>query len=307
LLKKEIKMPFVYVFHQGERDNGQLWFSVGTPSTNVWEQDANFGEQVQLSASPSAVVYNGQLCVFYRQGGDGSFPVVTYWDQGYWYENRSFSNALISESPSAVVYNGLLYVFHQGYGPAPGSVFTGDEQLWYTVSEGGPGANWVPDQQVMNVGMWGSPSAVVYNGLLYVFHQGYHANGELWFSYFDGDTWSADTQIHNLGMSGSPSAVVWRGGITVFHQGYGNNGQLWYTYSPDGSDWGTTQTDAQVLGVGMSGSPSAVVYNGVLCVFYQGYGEDGQLWYSTYDGTTWGQTPVSNVGMSSSPGAVVFS
>jgi hypothetical protein len=56
--------------------------------------------------------------------------------------------------------------------------------------------------------------------------------------------------------------------IAVFHQGYGEDGWLWSMCTPDGTNW--TQ-DAQVEsvdptngfvtgGVGMSGSPSAVVY-----------------------------------------------
>jgi hypothetical protein len=55
----------------------------------------------------------------------------------------------------------------------------------------------------------------------------------------------------------APSAVAWVGGITVFHQGSDYNGTLWYAYSPDGASWGG---DTQVLNVGMSISPSCVVY-----------------------------------------------
>ena len=110
---------------------------------------------------------------------------------------------------------------------------------------------------VQNLGMSGSPSAVVYNGKLYVFHQGIDNNGQLWYSAFDGASWSTDQQIQPLGMSASPSAVLWAGGITVFHQGYGNNGQLWYTYSPDGTHWGE---DTLVQNVGMTDAPSALVF-----------------------------------------------
>jgi hypothetical protein len=55
----------------------------------------------------------------------------------------------------------------------------------------------------------------------------------------------------------------------------------------------------------MSGSPSAVLGAGGVSVFHQGGGDDGQLWYSYFDGTNWGEdTPVSNLGMSGSPGCV---
>ena len=55
----------------------------------------------------------------------------------------------------------------------------------------------------------------------------------------------------------------------------------------------------------MSESPSAVL-DGALYVFHQGSGEDGQLWYNTFDGQTWlGDRQVQNTGMSASPFAVV--
>ena len=88
-----------------------------------------------------------------------------------------------------------------------------------------------------NLGISESPSAVVYNGNLYVFHQGFGDNGQLWYSVFDGSNWAPDTLVQNVNMSGSPSAVLWAGGITVFHQVSDSNEQLWYTYSGDGTNW----------------------------------------------------------------------
>ena len=90
---------------------------------------------------------------------------------------------------------------------------------------------------------------------LYVFHQGFGSNGQLWYSSFDGANWAPDTQVPILGMSSLPSAVSWAGGITVFHQGSDNNEQLWYTYSGDGTNWGG---DTLVQNLGISGSPGSV-------------------------------------------------
>jgi hypothetical protein len=65
-----------------------------------------------------------------------------------------------------------------------------------------------------------SPSAVVYNGLLYVFHQGFGGNGQLWYTYSaDGADWDPDTLISGRFISGSPSAVVYNGVLYVFYQG----------------------------------------------------------------------------------------
>ena len=97
------------------------------------------------------------------------------------------------------------------------------------------------------------------------------------------------------------SAVAWAGG-TVFYSGYaaaGPTGSLWYVYSPDGMNWGQ---DTLVQNVGLSYGPSALVYNGALYVFHQGYNGNGQLWYSVFDGADWASdTLVTTVGMAAHP------
>jgi hypothetical protein len=243
------------------------------------------------------------LYVFHQGiGGDGIHLWYSVFDGISWApDTLVLDGALdLSDPPSAVAWADGISVLHQGWNrqgrpPGPGG------QLWYTYSL--DGTNWAPDVQVPNLGMSGSPSAVVVeNGNLYVFHQGSNEDGQLWYTYFDGTNWAPDTPVWNLGMSSSPSAVAWAGGISVFHQGSDN--KLWYTYSRDGINW---DPDTLVPNVNMSGSPSAVVYNGLLYVFYQGgSGYAGQLWYAVYDGTNWGQNIVHHVGMSGSPSAVAW-
>lgn len=41
------------------------------------------------------------------------------------------------------------------------------------------------------------------------------------------------------------------------------------------------------MNVGMSFSPSAVVWRNMIHVFHQGYQENQQLWYSYHDGQNW--------------------
>ena len=103
--------------------------------------------------------------------------------------------------------------------------------------------------------MSASPSAVVVNGLLYVFHQGSGDDGQLWYNTsFDGQTWVGDQQVPGTGMSEGPSAVL-DGVLYVFHQGSGEDGQLWYN-TFDGETW---LGDRQVQNTGMSAGPSAVL------------------------------------------------
>ena len=280
----------IAVFHQGVGNNGQLWYTYSDGTR--WGPDTH-APNIGMSGSPSAVVYNGLLYVFHQGANNDGQLWYSYYDGRNWSGETQVHNLGMSGSPSAVLWAGGITVFHQGA--------NNNGQLWYTFSPDGKswGTTQTDTQYPGSLGMSGSPSAVVYNGLLYVFHQGGHDNGQLWYSYYDGTNWSADTQVHNLGMSGSPSAVLWAGGITVFHQGFHDNGELWYTFSPDGKSWGTTQTDAQYPGsLGMSGSPTAVVYNGVLFIFHQGGHDSGELSYTAFDGTNWGpDTYLRNLGV----------
>jgi hypothetical protein len=55
----------------------------------------------------------------------------------------------------------------------------------------------------------------------------------------------------------------------------------------------------------MSAGPAAAVFNNLLYVFHQGFGDNGQLWYNTWNGSKWvGDQQVANVGMSAGPAAI---
>ena len=156
-----------------------------------------------------------------------------------------------------------LYVFHHGFGM--------NGELWYSVFDL-DSSTWSPDRQVPNVGLTGSPSAVVYPGRgIYVFHQGLTnysgpfdnkamvPDGQLWYSFFDGTNWAPDTLVPNVGISEEPSAVVFPGGgMSVFHRGDDVRGTLWYSFF-DGTN-STWQPDTFVPNVGISYGPSAVIF-----------------------------------------------
>jgi hypothetical protein len=181
---------------------------------------------------------------------------------------------------------------------------------WAHVCSSAPSSEvtWSGYQQVLNTGMSSGPSAAVFSGQLYVFHQGKGNNGQLWYNVLaaDGKTWSGDKQVPSTGISSSPSAAVFNNQLYVFHQGKGNSGQLWYNIlSPDGITW---IGDQQVPNTGISSSPSAAVFQGQIYVFHQGKGNNGQLWYNvlSHEGISWaGDKQVPSTGISSGPSAVV--
>jgi hypothetical protein len=179
----------------------------------------------------------------------------------------------------------MLYVFFQGQ---QGSSDEG--QMFYQRFDGN---SWYGIQHVapsgQPVAMSYAPSPVVWNnGLLQVFHQGFAQDGQLWATWTkDGVNWSPESQpIPNVGMSFSPATVVFNNKLYVFHPGYAQSGELWYTVA-DGTSW--TQ-DQMIIGgdkgftgcgPGISQSPSAVVWNNVIYVFFQngeGGGGSSEFW-----------------------------
>jgi hypothetical protein len=182
----------------------------------------------------------------------------------------------------------VIAVFHQGQQQ--------DGHLWESYFNG---TIWEPDGQLQNVGMINSPSAVVYDGGLYVFHQGVDiqtsikqlGDNIMWYSYFDGTSWYPDAPIDGAAISSSPSALWFTAGpsdsgLYVFHDGVTGNpvgaipplisdGGLWYSFfngtSVNSTDWvpiGSGNFRSQNVGpiapqfpnLGMSESPSAIAY-----------------------------------------------
>jgi hypothetical protein len=280
----------VTVFHQGWNSDvgpdGNIWYTY-SPDGTQWGGDTPLpAAQQGIFGSPSPVVYNGLLYVFYQFGtppaGDPGFPdpgtgvpppearvrqasvagpptlyyalTYSYFDGSNWYGPYQIPNAgkgvggLVG---SAVNWMGGITVFYQGVDSNSNS----DGSLWYVYSP--DGVNWGAGTPVQNVGISGCPSAFVYGNHLCVFHQGLSNNGQLWYTVFDGNSWTPDTPVTTLQLSGSPSAMQYGEGIAVFHQGGGNDGTLRWVYSPDGSP-GNWSGDMLVQNVGLANSPSAL-------------------------------------------------
>jgi hypothetical protein len=57
----------------------------------------------------------------------------------------------------------------------------------------------------------------------------------------------------------------------------------------------------------MSASPAVINYNGKLYCFHQGAGNNGELWYSVFDGTNWApDTHVPDLTIGASPAVVNY-
>ncbi|WP_368566210.1 hypothetical protein [Pseudoxanthomonas sp. UTMC 1351] len=219
-------------------------------------------------------------------------------------------------SPSLALLNNEVYLFYQGAGSQAG-------QLWYTQSSMlayGEGSTPVA---IKGVAMSESPSAVVFDGDLYVFFQGANDNGQLWYVCLSGTsgTWSAPVQVVPTGedatselLSGTPSACLYTPAsgssqLFVAYAGAGTSGSWQLTYCLLGTDGAWAQ--AIVPDVLIADSPTAYAVTaeaydntdtgspaGRLNIFFQPASSPGGLYYCVYNGSTWspvGTTPITTL------------
>lgn len=192
-----------------------------------------------------------------------------------------------------------LFCLHQGYAE--------DAQLW-CVSQGD--SKWTTDEKVSGAFITESPATAEFDNKLYCFYQGSRANeGKLLFNTYDGERniWSDHDLVPHAKMSASPSAAVYRRRLYVAFQGGDHDGTLW-SCSFDGKDWTMPEQVAhRGTGVGVSESPSLAEFNDQLYCAYQGRGQLGELWFTSWDGRGWvADQQVPNVRMSCSPLLVQF-
>jgi hypothetical protein len=331
----------LYIFYQAAGTNGQvgeLWYITGDPTTTTYTQPVQISG-VNMLGNPSAAVFGSQLYVFYQSSGVATYSVF---DGTNW--TGVGAGPSMSESPSAVVYtapgttSAQLYVFYRGatndglyFAIADGTSWSAPNTVPNTDLEGSPsavvfnqslyllhlstggtalfynvfnGATWAGDTQVSNVGITDSPAGAVMDNQLYVFHEGGGGNEELWYSVLStSGTWAPDTLLHPWSSSTGPSMVSYNNVVYCFYE---TCGQLCYMINAGGTNFWTTQM--LVPAVTLTGPPTAVLFNELFYIFYQGASDE--LWYVTYDSSTstWSSpAQVSGATLNSDPSAAVFS
>ena len=191
----------IHVFYQGGYEDGQCWFTYYDGQN--WQPP----QQVQplgMSFSPATVVYNNELYVFHQWAYQNAELWYKVYDGTNWQPDTRIVHAPpaggVACSPSAVVWNEKLYVFFQqgqGLTPTGGG---GYSTLCYKVFDGN---QWQPEGEdavytVPGVAMSDSPSALLWNGMIHVFHRWAYEHTELWYTYFDGTNWSPDTRVPDV-------------------------------------------------------------------------------------------------------------
>ncbi|ROO87362.1 delta endotoxin-like protein [Actinocorallia herbida] len=206
----------LYVAHQGPGTDTDtdLWCSVFDGQT--WQTDTNI-PWVGVTAGPALAVYDGSLYCLYKGAGTGSHEGM--WcirhDGSVWQQpNTRVPGVQMTGRPTAVTYGDLLYCFYQGSGS---DQLGGDGALWFVRFDG---ASWSDPQRVSDVGISGSPAAVVFDDALYVLHDGWEniPSAPLWYSVFDGSDWQPDLQVPNAAGATGPAAATFDDTLYCLHQ-----------------------------------------------------------------------------------------
>jgi hypothetical protein len=287
-----------YVFFNG---NGQLWYSVFTQG--AW--NSKTVPNVSIGSFPWPVVYNNELYVFYTASSSTGISYVIFDGSAWSSEVTPSSFDGTSDSPAAVVYappgsSFQIYVFYSGTGSNSGAVY-------YNIFNG---SSWTSSTQISDTNLSYSPSAVVFNGEIYLVYEGSGGDAQLRYNTFNGSTWSGYTQVTGVSTYNRPWPVVSDGQLLVFYHSAASAGGIWYVplFSSGPGIEVPASSSAYV--------PAALAYDNAISVFYLA-NSNSQILYNLHTGNSLWTPPIqgpdlsapatgNNPGLSQSPSAVLF-
>lgn len=250
-----------------------------------------------VGSSPSSIVFNGTLYTFFV-GSDGQSlwcasyntetlafnPIATYLTQQY--SSISVEN---NTNISPVVFENTIYIFFNS---------STENIIYYTYSS--DTINWSPPQALQSNGSAvsclkdTSPSAAVFENTLYIFW--IVDNNKINYLTYNGATWaisSASLPVTVNAASGTgPSALALDETLYVFYTGSGNNGTFYTTLQPGDNNWSNAISVGNTSNFSIAGSPSAVISNGSIQLFWNGSIADENMYqpgtiYATFTDNAW--------------------
>ncbi|MBA3993456.1 MAG: hypothetical protein C0469_08005 [Cyanobacteria bacterium DS2.3.42] len=288
--------PPLYVVHNGYGPSGNC---NQASYLTQWSPDAQITPAIGVEYSPSIAMFDDHL--YNIRNGRGSYDVwCSKFDGNLWSVDTQLAPSEdaanfygTTGAPGLATYCGELNCVHDGKS-ANGQVW------WFKHTKG----FWSADTQLPFNAI--SPSLVVYKGLLYCFTSTrlamqyctyqWNAGGGLWGSNNPVGT-GYETRV-------APCVVTYNGLLYCFHlSGYTTDTNIYYC-TFDGTKW---SADLPVLPPGYLASSTrqtAVVWNGVLYLFYvDANGSD--VYYLTLQNGVW--SPRTAAGFASSDGVALGS
>ncbi|MFA6606361.1 MAG: hypothetical protein WCS75_05120 [Sphingomonas sp.] len=143
----------IWVFHHGQNNNNELWYSVYGASGSSWSSDIKV-DGCSISSSPRPVIYDGSLYVYYLV--DTAYPDPLRIDYMNFFESEWSGPTTVSVTPTVaceptvIEKDGQVYLFYFG-GPA-------NTDLWYNVLYSNDNIN----RPVDGIRLMNSPCAVLF-------------------------------------------------------------------------------------------------------------------------------------------------
>ena len=200
-------------------------------------------------------------------------------------------------TPGAALFKKQLRISYKG---------TRDEDLFIAQFDG---IEWAGDQRIskqpnsdISPKSTDGPAMVVYGDQLHIVYKG-KGNNYLYHAYFDGTTWAGDDRIEVTGSDIDPGTnhgvdlAVFDGKIYTVYKGAHDDDIRWMAY--DGLVWRGDQkirdmTEDKIVPKTSGSNPGLVVYDELLYIFYKGCEDNRDIFYATFDKTTWaGNTKIS--------------
>ena len=182
-----------------------------------------------------------------------------------------------SWGPSLCEFNGRLYAAWRGSGT--------DEQLYYSSFDG---SSWAPQATIPGVASAIGPALAGFGNKLYAAWRGSDIDEQLYYSSFDGSSWAPQATIPDVASAIGPALAGFGNKLYAAWKGSGTNEQLWYT-SFDGSSWAPQATIPDVASE--IGPTLRVGSGGRLYAAWKGSDDydqlNDQLWYTSFDGSSW--------------------
>lgn len=217
-----------------------------SPSANgtSFSNPGNFVASVSSAYGPAITSFNNQLWVAWVQGGQVYYSVsndgFTWTPAAEWNAPPVEQGGLAAYAPALVVFNNALYVVAtaNAYFSTPQNVI---------LSQFGGGV-WIPTDLNFTYAVQSGPSAVVYNG-------------QLWVAYTTGNQYvvlaNASTFANGAGFSlyldtaftagGTPQLVTWNSALYFGARSKFSADNLWMTGSLGDNNWSTPQQYGQTL------------------------------------------------------------
>jgi hypothetical protein len=244
--------------------------------------------------NPGLIVSNNTLYCYHTNTTTNGTLVYNAFDGKSWQADTKITASPLASGPSVCAYGGQTYCVYSG---SLGACSYGNALLYNIFN----GTKWVGEAQVPATNTSLTPSAIVFNNLIYCFHQGNTSNGQLWYNIFNGKSWQGDKRITASTLVSGVSACIFKGNIYCFYSV--SSGTLSYNVFVNGK-W---QGEAQVPSTSSTQSPAAIVFNKKLYCFHYGAAGSGQLRYNVFDGKSWlGDQLVKTSPLSAGPGAVLY-